>query len=329
MNIQIRGTGRYLPKKIMTNTDLETQLSLEHGTIAARNGVQTRHVADQSKGETTSQMCAWAAQEALQNAKMTKEELNLIIFASAAPEQALPDTAPLVQEKLGLGASGIPCFSLHATCLSFLSALDVAGAMIHSKRYQNILIVCCEISFTTLNPADPKTYTLFGDAAAAAIVSATPHGEESKILKSHFSTFGEAAKLTEVRGCGTMLHPNNPKTTFVDNTFQMKGRELLRYALKHAPTVFDKIWPGLSKSCDDFDIIIPHQPSRVGMRALSRYFPPEKTVETLSQYGNCVSVSLPLSLDQAIRNQKLKRGNRLLLFGTGAGLIIAGMSLIF
>ena len=329
MNVQILGTGTYLPQRICTSSELEKELGLPSGFVEKRNGVRTRHIADQSKGETTSQMCAWAAEKALFEANLSKEKLDLIIFASAAPEQALPDTAPLVQAKLGLGESGIPCFSVHSTCLSFLTAFDIASTFISAGRYKNVLIVCCELSFTSIDPADPKTYTLFGDAAAAAVLGPTQEGYESEILRTHFSTFGSAAKLTEVRGCGTMLHPNNPKTTFADNTFRMKGKEILRYSLKKAPVVFERIWPGLSKGVDDFDIIVPHQPSKVGMMAMSRFLPPEKTIETLTEYGNCVSVSLPLTLDKAIKSGRLTRGGRCLMFGTGAGLTIAGTAFVY
>ena len=132
MRIQIRATGRYLPKMIRTSAELEEKLGLEAGYISARNGVHARHIADPSAGETTAQMAAWAAEEALERAEMSREELDLIIFASAGPTQAIPDTAPFVQEALGLGQSGITCFSVHSTCLSFLSALDVVSlSLIH------------------------------------------------------------------------------------------------------------------------------------------------------------------------------------------------------
>lgn len=325
---QIRSTGRYLPKKVISSEDLEVRLGLEVGYIAARNGVQSRHVADPASGETTVQMGVWAAQDALERAQVSADELDLILFASAGPEQAIPDTAPLIQAALGLGQSGISCFSVHSTCLSFLSALDVASCFIACERYRNILIVCCELSSLGMNPADPKTFTLFGDGAAAALITPTPQGEQSAILRSHISTFGDAARFTEVKGCGTAKHPNLPHTCFEDNTFHMDGREVLKVSLREAPTVLEKIWPGLSKSCSDFDWIVPHQPSLIGMRALSRFFEPSKTIETLSNYGNCVSVSLPLSLDEGLRSGQLQRGQQILLFGTGAGLSMAGISLI-
>lgn len=328
MRIQIRSTGRYLPRRVVTSEELEVELGLERGFISARNGVVTRRVADTASGETTAQMCAWAAEDALERAGMSRDELDLIVFASAGPQQVIPDTAPFVQTALGLGDSGVTCFSVHSTCLSFLSALDVVSCMIECGRYRNVLIVCSELSSLSMNPKDPKTYTLFGDGAAAAIISPTPEGEASEILSAHFSTFGEAARFTEVPGFGTALHPNHVENSFEDYTFRMDGREVLRYSLREAPAALEKIWPGLSSSCDDFDVIIPHQPSLVGMKALSRFFDPDKTVETLSRYGNCVSVSLPLSIDEALRSGRAQRGQRCLLFGTGAGLTIAGMSLI-
>ena len=329
MNIHIRSTGRYLPDQVITNADLETELGRALHNITQKNGVETRYRSSILHGETSAQMCAWAAQDALTNGNMSPGDLDLIIFASASPQQAIPDTAALVQGKLGLGQSGIRCFSVHTTCLSFLTALDIASSLIHSKSHCNILIVCAERSFTSLNPADPVTYTLFGDGAAAAIITPTPVHSSSQILRSHFSTFGDYAQLTTLPGCGTRYHPNHPDTRFEHNTFQMKGRELLRFSLKNAPSILENIWPGLSQSTHSFDRIIPHQPSKVGLRVLERYFPREKTIETLSHYGNCVSVSIPLSLDEAIRNHNLQRGEQVLLFGTGAGLNIAGISLIY
>ena len=329
MNVKILSTGRFLPARQINNGELEEQLGLQAGTIVKRNGVKFRYKADPLAGETTSQMAAWAAEDALRNAGLDKNQLDLIIFASAAAEQAVPDTAPLIQEKLGLGSSGIACFSVHSTCLSFLTALDIASSFIAAERYQTILIVCCERSFTSINEADPSTYTLFGDAAAAAILGPTPQEESSQFLQAHFSTFGEAANLTELKGCGTRQHPNDASTRFEDNTFQMKGRELLRYTLKNAPPVLDKIWPNFIQNLSDFALIIPHQPSQVGMVAMSRYLPPEKTIQTLAKYGNCVSVSLPLSLDEAIRSGQLHRGMQTLIFGTGAGLTVAGIVLVF
>lgn len=329
MDMKILGTGRYLPRKKLSSKQMEIDRSLPQGSIVSQHGVAFRHVADQEQGETTSQMCAWAAQEALQRAGLSETDIELIIFASAGPEQAIPDTAPLVQEKLGLGDSGIPCFSVHSTCLSSLTALDISAQFIATKRYQHILIVSCEIPSTSINPSDEKTFALLGDAAAAIIVGPSPEGDSSAVHNVHFSTYGEAALLTEVRGCGTRYHPNAEQVTAMDNTFRMRGSAILKYALRKASVVLEDIWPGLSERSSDIDVFITHQPSEIGLTAFARYFDSEKTVRTLEQYGNCVSVSLPLTLHEAIVTGKLNRGDKTLLFGTGAGLTIAGMVLTY
>ena len=329
MHTKILGTGLYLPKKVVLSTELEQQLGLDAGSIQKSNGVEKRHFADLSNGETTSQMAAWALLDALKRTEWTPQDLDLIVFASAGPEQGIPDTAPLIQDKIGLGHSGCACFSVHSTCLSALTALDIAAGFLELGRHQRIAIVSAELSSLSINPNDPKTYTLFGDAAVAILVERTPDGEASRIHNSHFVTFGEAALLTEVPGCGTRRHPNDPSLTFADNTFRMKGREILRYSLQRAPAVLGDIWPSLPNGSEDIDIIIPHQPSRIGMNAFARYLPPDKTISTLADYGNCVSASLPLTLHSAIESGRLQRGDKALLFGTGAGLTIAGMVLTF
>ncbi|MEC7987492.1 MAG: 3-oxoacyl-[acyl-carrier-protein] synthase III C-terminal domain-containing protein, partial [Myxococcota bacterium] len=268
---------------------------------------------------------AWATEAALNQAGYTADMLDLIIFASAGPEQGLPDTAPLIQAKLGLGSSGIACFSVDSTCLSFITAMDIASCFLAQGRYKRIAIVCSEIASVSLDPNDEKTFTLFGDAATSVILERTPLGEKSAIQNVHFSTFGDGAAYTQVRGCGTKQHANNSSTTFTDNTFMMRGRELLLFTMRVAPTVLNSIWPGLREGLNDIALVMPHQPSRVGMQVFSRYFPEDKMIKTLAEYGNCVSVSLPLALHFAIQNKRLNRGDRALLIGTGAGVSIGGV----
>jgi len=326
MNVQILGIAKYLPKTILQNTELETKLELPVGHIYHRNGVKARHVAREEYHETTVNMGSWALQRALNMAELEANALDLIIFASAGAEQAIPDTAPLIQRNLKLGNSGIACFSVHSTCLSFLTAVDIAANFIANQRYRNIGIVCSERSSTSIDPADPMTYTLFGDAACAVVLGPTQATETSNILNIHFSTFGDGAHLTQIPGCGTKIHPNGKETQYADNTFRMKGKEVLRYALKKAPEVLPKIWDN-QNNWSDLDIIVPHQTSKVGMHAFLRHFPEDRIVRTLARYGNCVSVSIPLGLEEAIRTKKLLRGQRALLIGTGAGFSIGGIVL--
>ena len=337
MNVRISGTGVYLPQKRVTTQEIfsadnaknhnNTILEDELQQIEKSNGVQSRHVARDDLGETTSQMAAWAILAALKNAKLQTTNLDLIIFAGAAFEQPVPDTSVLIQLKLDMSKQGTPCFSIHATCLGFLHAMDIASAYIQSGRYQCIAIVCSEIASKAINPRDLHTYTLFGDAAAAVILTATTG--DSQIHHSYITTFSEGAYYTEIIAGGTRKHPNHHQCSIEDHSFKMKGREILKFALPKSKEVLDLIWPNLSRTTIDLDHIITHQPSRIGLLAFQRFFPIEKTTTTLHRYGNCVSASLPLTLHDAIQEKQFQRGDKILLFGMGAGLSIGGMVLTY
>ena len=325
MDVKISSTGIYLPKNIVHTKDLLDRFGVVDPNIEKHSGVYQRHVASEQLEETTSKMAAWAIVDALERANISKTDLDLILFASAAFEQPVPDTAVLVQKHLGISSHGTPCFSIHATCLGFLQALDVAAAFINSKRYTCIAIVCSEISSKAINPHDPSSYVLFGDAAAAAIVTPAQNTDTSKILHSYMTTFGEAAHYTEIIAGGTRKHPNHHTCTQEEHSFSMKGKEILKFTLPKSSYILDRIWPNLQYNTDDFVQIITHQPSRIGLLAFQKFFPKEKTISTLHKYGNCVSASLPLTLHEAICLNRLQRGDQTLLFGMGAGVSIGGM----
>jgi 3-oxoacyl-[acyl-carrier-protein] synthase III len=329
MKVKIAGTGTYLPKDILSTEELLTSIGIEDHQIGRSNGVQQRHVANIDYGETTSKMAAWSILKALENADLQTSDLDLIIFASAAFEQPVPDTSALVQLHLGLSEQGTPSFSIHATCLGFLQALDVASTFVHSQRYQCIAIVCSEIASKAINPFDPHSYTLFGDAAAAAIIVPANSEEENKIHNTYMTTFSEGAYYTEIVAGGTRKHPNHHTCSRAEHSFSMRGKEILKFALPKSKDVLDQIWPNLSVSTNDIDHIVTHQPSRIGLLAFQKFFPKIKTTSTLHKYGNCVSTSLPLTLHEAIQTQNIQRGNKILLFGMGAGLSIGGMVLTF
>ena len=210
--LKIIGVGRYLPKRVVTNAELEKTFGLNEGWIARRNGVLERRRADLSQGETPSYMAEQASREALQHAELAPEALDLIINASGIPEQAIPDGGPLLQRRLGLGASGTTAMSIHTTCLSFLAALDVAASFIATGRYTNILISSSEIGSVGVYGTHPKSETLWGDAAAAAVVTATPDGEQSCIEHVTFKTYGDGAEFTACHGAGAKRHPEGTPT---------------------------------------------------------------------------------------------------------------------
>ncbi|MBI3118205.1 MAG: ketoacyl-ACP synthase III, partial [Candidatus Hydrogenedentes bacterium] len=229
--LKIVGVGRYLPARVVPNAEVEARCGLRAGWIERKTGVRERRWVVH---ETSSQMAAWAAEEALADAGMKAGEIDLILNASGTPEQVIPDTGALIQRELGLGNSGIPSFTIHATCLSFLMALDVAANYLALGRYQRILIACADIASCALNFKEPESSVLFGDAAGACVVTRTPPGEDSALLAAYFATYGEGASLTELRGGGSRRHPNNPLTRPADALFHMEGPRVYRMARQYA-----------------------------------------------------------------------------------------------
>ena len=327
--LRIIGIGRCLPERVVRNEEVEELCGLSPGSIEGTGaGVKERRWAQE---ETTRSMGAEAARLAVEDAGIQWDEVDLIISATAIQEQVLPDGAALIQRELGLGGSGIACMAIHTTCLGFLSALDVAGAFVSVGRHKTVVIINSEMPSEGLNFDQPSSAVLFGDAATAVVVRRTREGEGSRIEKVAFETYGEGADLTEVRGGGTRFHPNREKTSREDNLFDMDGEEVFWMSLHFFPGFMERFEPGLLGSpMEDIDWIVPHQASKAALDAFGRLGADKrKIITTIETLGNCVSASMPLTLHKGVFEMGIKRGERLLLVGTGAGLSFGAMTLIY
>jgi 3-oxoacyl-[acyl-carrier-protein] synthase-3 len=327
--LKLCGLGRYLPQRIVHNDEVGPPCGLSPDEVFRRTGVRTRHRAEPGR-ETAGIMGAHAAREALADAQLEPRDLDLVINASATPEQALPDTGPFIQRALGLGDSGVPCLGVNSACLSFLAALDVAASLLYTQRYGRILIVSSEISSVGLDASDPETAPLFGDAAAAAVVTRPGPGELSCLHHMCFETFGEGASLTEIPGCGTKHPPSSPETTIAHSLFRMHGTALLKLARKRGRPFLARFAREIGASGLGDGLVIAHQPSRAGLRMLALLGIPEaRMVMTLPELGNCVAASIPLGLYAAVRDGRLRRGERAILLGTGAGVTLGAALLTY
>jgi len=325
--LKIIGLGRYLPSRVVPNSELEAMCGLSEGWVERRNGVRERRwVTD----ETSSFMSARAACEALEEAKLEPGQLDLIINASGTGEQAIPDTGALIQRQLGLGNSGIPAMSINATCLSFVAAMDVAANFLQTGRYKNILIASADVASCGINPMEPESASLVGDAAAAVVVTRPDQGERSIVHHAHFKTYGAGAYLTTIMGGGSRLHPRFAGHRPEDDLFHMDGPAVLRMVRGIAHEFLEELYPGLSKSLVDVDVVVPHQASKVGLMMLERFgWPGPQIMKTIETLGNCVSASIPATLYQAVRDGNIQRGRKVLIVGTGAGLSIGGLVITF
>lgn len=327
LTTQIMGVGHYLPPKVVSNDQLAERIGVEAEWIERTTGVIQRRRVD---GETTIDMAAKAVQHALNHASVPSDEVDVLISACAGRLQTIPCTAAFIHEQLGLPSTCF-AFDVDATCMGFLVALNLAGSLLEQPYYRHIAIVSSEVASGTIDYTQPESAVLFGDAAAAAIVRVAPPGSSSKILLSRFRTHSEGVRMAQIRGGGTLNHPNCQTTTPEMNLFQMRGSEIFKLATRHMANFLDDFFVELTWQREIVDRVVPHQASRMATRQLTkRYgFRPDQVLENIAYRGNCVAASMPLMLSEAVHDGRIDRGQRLLLVGTGAGLTLGASALIF
>lgn len=314
--VKIVSTGIAVPDQIETAADLAPRVGKSADWIIEKTGVKERRICT----EPLEVMGARAARDALGDGPPP----DLIINASASPRQVLPDTSVYIARELGY--DGIPCHSVHATCLSFIVALHTAAAFLSVGAYKRILIVSAEKASIARNFDEPESAVLLGDGAAAVVVELPDEAEESAMLAYKMTTHPKGIELTEVRGGGTHRHPNATETQFSDNLFSMDGPGIYRLARRRVAILLRDIFAeaNLAEGAKDIDLVVPHQASGMAVKAVSRYgFPEEKVVNLIEQYGNTIAASLPMALAHANSAGMLSRGDKILLLGTGAGLSVA------
>ena len=313
--IKIVSTGIYIPPKVQTSAELSRLIGRSEEWIISRTGVVNRHIAE----EPMDVMGAKAARSALQDGSPP----DCIINASTTPLQLVPDSSVFIQKELGF--KGIPSWSVQATCLSFVIALNSAAALIQAGVYKRILIVSAETGTPWRALNEPESASLFGDGAAAAVVEPTPKNEESCLSDWVMTTWPEGAESTEFRGAGTRRPPFISEVTKPeDYLFHMKGPKIFRFTVPRVKEVLKMIFKRNNLEIKDIDRLILHQASGRAIDAFVNYgFEREKVDKILDEYGNCISASIPMALAIADRKGSLKRGDKVLIGGSGAGLSIA------
>lgn len=310
--VRIAKTAMWAAPRVVTAAEASAEVGRSERWIIERTGVRERRRFD----GLPEVQAAEAARPLLADAPV-----DLILNASATPRQLIPDTAVFVARELGL--DGVPAYSIHATCLSFLVALRHAAALVSSGLHHRVLVVSSEIASRSLDPAQPESAALLGDGAAAAIVeSGAP---DQGILAWRMHTYPEGAHLTEFAGAGMRQHPNDPTTTADHNRFHMNGPRIYRAARKRVGELLDELWQATGYTAADIDLVVPHQASGNGLASLQKYgFEADRVVDILGSYGNCIAASIPMALAHADADGRLERGRLVLLLGTGAGLSVGG-----
>jgi 3-oxoacyl-[acyl-carrier-protein] synthase-3 len=312
--VQIAGIGHALPLRVETNEELARRLDWPASSIEARTGVRERRVSE----EPWELLAARAARAALGDGPPP----DLVINASLTPRQLIPDSSVFLHRELGL--RGVPSFSVHATCLSFLVGLQVASSLLASGTHRRVLIVSCEMGSISRNFAEPESASLVGDGAAAALVVPSPTGSRSALLGLRMATWSEAADLAQIRGFGTRCHPSGAGTVREDNLFSMNGPAIYKFTVRRAAALVLGLLRELGVPPDAVDLVVPHQASGPALDAIPRFgFPPARIHRVVQKYGNCIAASLPMALSDAVEQRRIQRNDTVLLLGTGAGLSVA------
>lgn len=322
--LRLVSTGLALPRTAVDARTLEGRIGLPEGWVAAKSGVMTRYFAEAD--ETASRLGASAARQALARAGLEAADLDLVLSAAGSTEQAIPCTAALIHRELGLAASGVPAFDLDSTCLSFVTALDVAASLLASGRYRRILIVSAEIASVGLNWEERESATIMGDGAAAAIVEAAPPEAGTGLLAARMETYSSGAELTRVLGGGTKHAPARHEGDLASYVaqyarFEMDGRGVFKLSASVLAEFVPRFFAEAGTTLGDVDLVVPHQASLAALYLVQRRLgvPDAKWVLTAPFYGNTIAASIPMALDFAIGEGRLRRGQTALLLGTSAG----------
>ena len=305
------GTGSALPKRSVSNAELAKQVDTSDEWIVERTGIRNRYIA--GDGETTGTLATAAARAALDAAGVEASSIGLIILATATPDQTFPATATYVQHELG--CNGGIAFDVAAVCSGFLYALGVADSMLRTGMAQRALVIGSETFSRILDWEDRTTCVLFGDGAGAVVLEARdvfpPDGPGILVTRLHAD--GAHGSLLFVDG--------GPSSTGTVGKVRMKGREVFRHAVVNLAEVLQEVLEDVGLSSDDLDWVVPHQANQRILDATARKLglPPGKVIVTVDRHANTSAASVPLALDTAVRDGRIKPGNLVMLEAMGGG----------
>jgi 3-oxoacyl-[acyl-carrier-protein] synthase-3 len=309
----VQGCGSYLPERVVTNADLATKMDTSDEWIQQRTGIRQRHIV--ADGEMTSHLALKASERALAHAGLKASDLDLIVLATATPDETFPATATRVQA--GLGMTRGAAFDVQAVCAGFVYGLSVADSMIKTGLASTALVIGAETFSRILDWNDRGTCVLFGDGAGAVVLRA----EEGKgtsadrgVLANTLHSDGRQHDILYVDG--------GPSSTRTTGFLRMEGKEVFKHAVVNMAAVVGEVLASAGFETKDIDWLVPHQANKRIIDGTGRKLglPPERVVVTVDRHANTSAASIPLALDTAVKDGRIKKGDLLLLEGIGGGL---------
>lgn len=303
---RILGTGSYLPEKILTNADLERMVDTTDEWIYTRTGIRQRHIA--AEGEFTSDLSFHAAQRALEAAGVNADAVDLIIVATTTPDRVFPSTACLLQHKLG--NTGAPAFDVQAVCSGFIYAIATADNFIRSGAARTALVVGAETMSRITDWTDRSNCILWGDGAGAVVLGAS---DQQGIISTHLHADGSYTKLLNV--------PTGVSNRGEEKTIHMEGNAVFKIAVNTLDAIVDETLEANGMQKSDIDWLVPHQANIRILQSTARKLgmDMDRVVVTVDKHGNTSAASVPLALDVAVRDGRIKRGETVLMEAFGGG----------
>jgi len=308
----IRGVGAHLPKRMVTNADLEKLVDTSNEWIVERTGIRSRYIADES--EKTSDLGIAAAKQALVRAGIDPVDIDLVICATATPDRTFPATAATIQNALGVTRGA--AFDVQAVCSGFVFAMSVADNFLKTGQFKRAVVVGAETFSRILDWSDRSTCVLFGDGAGAVVLEAQPqHGtrEDRGILATRIRSDGRFEDLLYVDG--------GPGSTKTVGHLRMNGREVFRHAVQKITGVIDETLVMTGFTADEINLYVPHQANQRILDGVMKKLgvPAERIMVTLDRHGNTSAASIPLALNQAFEEHRIKEGDLVLMEAMGGG----------
>jgi 3-oxoacyl-[acyl-carrier-protein] synthase III len=322
---KIAGTGSYLPERRLTNSDLEKLVETNDQWIRERTGIVARRIC--AKGQVTTDLALEAANQALAAASLSPADLDMIIFATVSGDQIMPNSACVLQRKLG--CRDIMALDISAACSGFVYALSIGDQFIKTGHYRHILLIGAEVLHPYVNYKDRETCILFGDGAGAAVLSRAEDGDESHVLSTHIHADGQISDLFVLPAGGSAL-PFSQEV--LDNELQyvkMKGREIFKHAVRTMAQSCEEALKANDMDPGKISWVIPHQANVRIIEAVAKHFGigMDRVIVEIEEMGNTSAATVPVALDRAVRDGRIQRGQFVLLTAFGAG-ITSGSALL-
>lgn len=324
---KIAGVGKYVPPKVLTNFDLEKIVDTSDEWIVTRTGIKERHIA--AEGESTSTMAAKAAEEAIKRAGISKEDIEMIIVATFTPDMIMPSTACIVQDILKIPSPG--AIDVEAACSGFLYALSMANAYVVSGMYKNVLVIGAETISRFVDWSDRSTCVLFGDGAGAVVVSRANENETSEFIGFKLLGDGSFKDMLCVEGGGALRPASISTVENKQHYLKMNGNSTFKVAVRTMADMLESILKEHNISIDQVKYLIPHQANIRIISAVAERLnlPMERVIVNIEKYANTSAATIPIALEEAVMDGRIKRGDLVAMVAFGGGFTSAAGLMIY